>query len=166
MGYFEPRVSPPMPRPLSLRLDAVPRSHGWSLLSAMMQPRKVGIRNWFALREALCCLMGYLWDMLGKSRTLKHTHAQPWWVKDIQEVSHPLVQKLRILLSLIHAWRINNSKVVSPVLEGSKLPLQIPRTCLPGQCLWLFLDHQRKCWKIRTERWGGRKATHPGSPSH
>lgn len=113
ISYFERRTSPPMPLRLSLRLDAALRSHGWSLLSAMMQPREAGIRNWFALREALCCLMGYTQDMLGKTYALKHTHTQPRWVKDIQEVS--LMQELRILLSLIHAWRINNSIVVSPV---------------------------------------------------
>lgn len=63
------------------------------------------------------------------------------------------------MLSLIPIWQINKSRVVSPVQEGSKLPLQIYSTCLPGQCLCLFLDHQKKCWKIRTERWSGRKAS-------
>lgn len=148
-----------MPQPLSLRLDATPRSHGWSLLSAMIQPRKRGIRNWFVLTEALCCVMGCLWYMLDKTYALKYTHTPPWWVKDIQEASQSLMQELRILLSLIPVWWINNSRVVLPVQEGSKLPLQIYSTCLPGQCLCLFLDHQRKCWKIRTERWSGRKVS-------
>lgn len=64
-----------------------------------------GIRNWFALTEALCCLMACLWDMLDKTYALKYTHTPPWWVKGIQEVSQSLMQELRVLLSLIPAWR-------------------------------------------------------------